>query len=51
MADFFNDASAKRLPDQLPNTDFLDQLAERKARLDHRFARARLALRVYSMGA
>jgi hypothetical protein len=29
-ADFFNDASPKPLAHQFPNTDFPDQLAERK---------------------
>jgi hypothetical protein len=45
-ADFFNDASAKPLPDQFPNTDLPDRLAEGKTRLHLRFARAAGPMRV-----
>ena len=39
-ADFFNDASAKPLANQSPNTDLPNRLGEGKTRLDQRFARA-----------
>jgi hypothetical protein len=39
-ADFFNDAPAKPLANQFPNTDFLDRLAKGETRLVQPLARA-----------
>lgn len=47
-ADFFNDTSAKPLPNQSPNTQLPDRPAKGKTRLDQRFSRAARLARVFN---